>query len=201
MMGTKARVFAPLPPVSLEDLVPPDHFYRHLERTLDLGFVRDLVRDAYADIGRPSHRPGRLLQAAADPVLRGAALRAPADAGGRRPAQPALVSRLRPDRAAARPLQPDPHPGALRAGGLPPLLRGDRGAVPGRGVGLGPGAVSSTPPRSRPMPPSIRSSPASPSRRIWPASSPRQRTTGDGGDGSDGAARTEATNRRGCRSR
>jgi hypothetical protein len=39
MMGTKARTFAPLPPVTLEDLGPPDHFYRHLERSLDLGFV------------------------------------------------------------------------------------------------------------------------------------------------------------------
>src|SRR3954464_12099829 len=57
MMGTKARDFAPLPPVSLEELVPPGHFYRHLERSLDLGFVRDLVRDAYADIGRPSIDP------------------------------------------------------------------------------------------------------------------------------------------------
>ena len=43
--------------VSLEDLVPADHFYRHLERALDLAFVRDLVRDAYADIGRPSIDP------------------------------------------------------------------------------------------------------------------------------------------------
>src|SRR5215207_5243043 len=57
MMGTKVRAFAPLPPVSLEDLIPPDSFYRHLERTLDLGFVRDLVRDAYADSGRPSIDP------------------------------------------------------------------------------------------------------------------------------------------------
>jgi transposase len=57
MMGQKDRSFAALPPVTLEDLVPPDHFYRHLERTLDLGFVRDLVRDAYADIGRPSVDP------------------------------------------------------------------------------------------------------------------------------------------------
>jgi hypothetical protein len=38
-----------LPPVSLEDLVAPDHFYRHLERSLDLGFVRELVRDAYCE--------------------------------------------------------------------------------------------------------------------------------------------------------
>jgi transposase len=57
MMGIKTRAFAPLPPVSLEDLVPPDHFYRHLERTLDLGFVRDLVRASYAGIGRPSVDP------------------------------------------------------------------------------------------------------------------------------------------------
>ncbi len=57
MMGKKARLFAPLPPVSLEELVPPNHFYRHLERALDLGFVRDLVRDAYADFGRPSIDP------------------------------------------------------------------------------------------------------------------------------------------------
>lgn len=57
MIGTKGRVFAPLPPISLEDLVPPDHFYRHLERTLDLSFVRDVVREAYADMGRPSIDP------------------------------------------------------------------------------------------------------------------------------------------------
>src|SRR3954465_16038989 len=57
MMGSKERAFGPLPPVSLEDLVPSDHFYRHLERTLDLGFVRDLVRRTYADIGRPSIDP------------------------------------------------------------------------------------------------------------------------------------------------
>ena len=43
--------------VSLEDLVPPSHFYRHLERTLDLAFVRDLVRETYAGSGRPSIDP------------------------------------------------------------------------------------------------------------------------------------------------
>ena len=57
MMGTKERAFGLLPPMTLEDLVPPDHFYRHLERSLDLSFVRDLVRGAYADIGRPSVDP------------------------------------------------------------------------------------------------------------------------------------------------
>src|SRR5688500_12202128 len=57
MMGIKERAFAPPPPVSLDDLVPPGHFSRHLERALDLGFVRGLVRDACADIGRPSIDP------------------------------------------------------------------------------------------------------------------------------------------------
>jgi transposase len=57
MMGIKGRAFGPLPPVTLEELVPPDHFYRHLEDTLDLSFVRDLVRDAYAPSGRPSIDP------------------------------------------------------------------------------------------------------------------------------------------------
>jgi len=36
MMGIKARRFAPLINVSVEDLVPADHFYRHLEKSLDL---------------------------------------------------------------------------------------------------------------------------------------------------------------------
>jgi hypothetical protein len=45
-MGTKTRDVASLPPVSLNDLVPPHQFYRHLERSLDHGFVRDLVRDS-----------------------------------------------------------------------------------------------------------------------------------------------------------
>jgi transposase len=57
MMGCKERVFGPLPPLTLEDLVPQDHFYRHLERSLDLSFVRDLVRETYADTGRPSVDP------------------------------------------------------------------------------------------------------------------------------------------------
>ena len=43
--------------VSLDDLVPAGHFYRHVERTLNLAFVRDLVRDTYAEIGRPSLDP------------------------------------------------------------------------------------------------------------------------------------------------
>jgi transposase len=57
MMGTKARTFAPLCNRSLEDLVPGDNFYRHLESKLELGFVRDLVRDTYKECGRPSVDP------------------------------------------------------------------------------------------------------------------------------------------------
>jgi transposase len=43
--------------VSLEALVPRDHFYRHLEATLDLSFVRDWTRERYAERGRPSIDP------------------------------------------------------------------------------------------------------------------------------------------------
>src|SRR5215218_9961084 len=57
MMGTKARDFAPLCNRSIEDLVPDDNFYRHLEAKLDLGFVRDLVGSTYKECGRPSVDP------------------------------------------------------------------------------------------------------------------------------------------------
>ena len=43
--------------VSLEDLVPADNFYRHLEAKLDLSFVRAWTRELYADRGRPSIDP------------------------------------------------------------------------------------------------------------------------------------------------
>jgi transposase len=54
MMTTKERNFSPLTDLSLEDLVPKDNVYRCLERTVDLSFVRGLVRDCYASGGRPS---------------------------------------------------------------------------------------------------------------------------------------------------
>jgi transposase len=57
MMGSKERHFAPLINVSLEELVPADHFYRHLERILDLSFVREFVQKTYACSGRPSIDP------------------------------------------------------------------------------------------------------------------------------------------------
>src|SRR6266567_1993241 len=57
MMGQKERCFVPLVNVSLEELVPQDHFYRHLDKTLDLSFVREFVQETYAGGGRPSIDP------------------------------------------------------------------------------------------------------------------------------------------------
>lgn len=57
MMGSKQRVFGQLVDVSLEELVPVDHFYRHLDRSLDLSFARDIVSGCYSSIGRPSIDP------------------------------------------------------------------------------------------------------------------------------------------------
>src|SRR5215217_4910081 len=58
MLGpTKLRRLHEPITVSLEDLVPANHFYRHLEAKLDLGFVRDWVSELYAGRGRPSIDP------------------------------------------------------------------------------------------------------------------------------------------------
>src|SRR5919107_962439 len=43
--------------VSLEELVPPRNFYRHLEAKLNLSFVREWTRELYADRGRPGIDP------------------------------------------------------------------------------------------------------------------------------------------------
>jgi transposase len=58
MMGAKARLFTPIAARSLDELVPADHFYRHLDRVLNLSFVCDLVQGRYAaGVGRPSVDP------------------------------------------------------------------------------------------------------------------------------------------------
>jgi transposase len=57
MMGLKERAFAPLCNRSIEDLVPADNFYRHLDAKLDLSFVREWVAELYAGGGRPSVDP------------------------------------------------------------------------------------------------------------------------------------------------
>jgi hypothetical protein len=51
MMATKERAFSPLKDLSLEELLSKDNFYRHLERTVDLSFVRELLRKYYASGG------------------------------------------------------------------------------------------------------------------------------------------------------
>ena len=43
--------------VSLEQLVPANHFYRHLEAKLDLSFVREWVIERYAERGHLSIDP------------------------------------------------------------------------------------------------------------------------------------------------
>jgi transposase len=57
MMGHKARIFDHIHALTLEELVPEDHFYRHLERSLDVSFVRKLVTGCYAPAGRSSIDP------------------------------------------------------------------------------------------------------------------------------------------------
>jgi len=56
VMGAKIRNFTALPNLSLEELVK-DNFYRRLEATLDLSFVRELTKDCYICSGRPSVEP------------------------------------------------------------------------------------------------------------------------------------------------
>src|SRR5215210_5995521 len=43
--------------ISLEQLVPANHCYRHLDAVLNLGFVRDWVQGRYANRGRPAIDP------------------------------------------------------------------------------------------------------------------------------------------------
>ena len=58
MLGpAKPRELGPPVAVSLDALVPRDHFSRYLDARLDLGFVRDWVKGSYPDRGRPSIDP------------------------------------------------------------------------------------------------------------------------------------------------
>jgi len=54
MIGQKDRIFRQHVSISLEELVPEDNFYRQVERSIDLNFVRELAAEFYAVIGRPS---------------------------------------------------------------------------------------------------------------------------------------------------
>jgi hypothetical protein len=58
MLGpAKCRATDDVVTISLDDLVPANHFYRHLDTCLDLSFIRDWVADTYPTIGRPSVDP------------------------------------------------------------------------------------------------------------------------------------------------
>ena len=58
MLGQKAKIFKVHPGLTLDDLIPQDNFYRQVEAKLDLNFVRELVREHYAQtMGRPSIDP------------------------------------------------------------------------------------------------------------------------------------------------
>src|SRR5215207_1459507 len=58
MLGpAKPRRFDEPIAISLEEVVPLNNFYRHLEAALDLGFVREWVQELYAERGRPSIDP------------------------------------------------------------------------------------------------------------------------------------------------
>src|SRR3989337_2467651 len=57
MMGHRSKRFKLFTETNLEALLPADNFYRRLEERLDLTFVRDLVRDRYEEMGRPSIDP------------------------------------------------------------------------------------------------------------------------------------------------
>ena len=57
MLGQKTKDFQIHSDVSLDNLVPENNFYRQVEQCIDLGFVRELVRDLYSDFGRPSIYP------------------------------------------------------------------------------------------------------------------------------------------------
>ena len=138
--------------MTLEDLVPPDHFYRHLERTLDLGFVRDLVRDTYAETGRPSIDPVVFFKLQLILFFEGLRserqlMRVVADRLSLRWYLGYDLTEPLPDHSSLT-----PHPGALRAGRLPPLLRGDRRAVHRGRAWSGARNCTSTRPRSRPTP-------------------------------------------------
>jgi transposase len=57
MMGHRSKRFKLFTETNLEALLPADNFYRQLEARLDLSFVRELVRDCYEALGRPSIDP------------------------------------------------------------------------------------------------------------------------------------------------
>jgi hypothetical protein len=141
MMGTKARPFTPVSAISLDELVPADHFYRHLDRALDLSFVRELVREEYAGKERPSIDPVVFFKLQLVMFFEG--IRSERQllhlAADRLSVRWYLGYNL--DEPVPDQFEPDAHPRPLRPRGLPPLLRRDRRAVPAGRASLGPRAA------------------------------------------------------------
>ena len=216
MMGKKTREFATHTAVSLEDLVPPEHFYRHLERTLDLTFVRDLVRASYAAGGRPSIDPVVFFKLQLILFFEGLRserqlMRVVADRLSLRWYLGYDLGEALPDHSSLTTIR---ERYGLRD--LPPLLRCRRRAVPARQGWSGARNSTSTRRRSRPMPlapPSCRASrsrptctrssqttrrarcPTSPPEAVPPAAAPRPLSGRPTGRDSDAFA--EAPTRRG----
>ena len=61
-------------------MVPADHFYRHLEKSLDLSFVWEFVQQTYAGGGRPSIDPVVFFKLQLVMFFEGMRISAPTDA-------------------------------------------------------------------------------------------------------------------------
>src|SRR5512143_98453 len=57
MLGYKTREFKQHAAISLDALVPKNNFYRQLDQSIDLSFVRELAEEFYSSFGRPSIDP------------------------------------------------------------------------------------------------------------------------------------------------
>jgi transposase len=134
------RLDAPIP-VSLEALGPADHFSRHLEATLDLGFVREWTRELYAGRGRPRIAPVVLFTWRLVMFCAGIRSERQRIATARLHLAPrwylgSALDEARPDPSSLTRIRQ-----RLGVAIVPRLFRGDRGSVPGGGAALGPGTV------------------------------------------------------------
>ena len=118
---------------------------------------RELLRRARP----PQHRPGRLLQTAADHVLRGHPLRAPAHRDGQPQPGASLVSGLCPGRGRCPITPASPASGSDSASPSSSASSSRSSTSVKMRVWSGAGSSTSMPPRSRPTPASRRWSPAS----------------------------------------
>lgn len=62
MLSTKEEKQLKIFCVSIEDLIPKEHFLRDLERYVDFGFVYDKVKDLYSNKDRPSIDPVTIIK-------------------------------------------------------------------------------------------------------------------------------------------